>query len=195
MSQKNAMSELLLLMAEYHKEDLSPARLTMFCEDLKSYDIDQVKKSWAAYRMEPRNKGMPTPAQIVDNFQDGRPSAQEAWALIPRNEEGSVVWSEEMRFAFGDSQSLLQSNPNGAFFVFRDSYDRRVRVARHAGEPPRWSPSFGFNVAGRAAAIKESVDKGRLSFSQAKRMLPEAFTGADVTAIPERVKNLLTPPK
>lgn len=188
---KSAMSELLLLMAEYHKEDLSPARLAMFCEDLKPYDIEKVKRSWAAFRMDPKNKFMPTPSQIVDNFQDGRPSAQEAWAMVPKNEDKSVVWCEEMRMAFGDSHSLLQSNPNGAFFVFKESYDRRVRRARYDNQEPKWSVSFGFSVAGRSAAVKEAVDKGRLSFSQAKLMLPEAFTGGDVVALPERVKNLL----
>lgn len=188
---KNEMSELLLLMAEYHKEDISPARLAMFCEDLKTYEIEAVRKAWVVYRRDPKNKFMPTPAQIVENFQDGRPTAQEAWALIPKDESGSVVWSEEMRLAFGDSHQLIRSNPNGAFFVFRDSYDRRVRAARNSNQPPRWSPTFGDSKSGRASALKEAVDRGRIPISQAKNLLPEAFEGAEVIHIPERVKNLI----
>lgn len=192
MSKNEKLMELILLMAEYHKEDLSPARKLMFCEDLKVYDIDAIKKSWAAFRMDPKNKGMPTPAQIVDNFQDGRPSDQEAWAQIPKDESGSVVWSEEMRLAFGDAYPLLSNgNPSGAFFVFRDSYNRRVRFARHSNKKPRWSLTFGTNHASRAGALKQAVEKGIIDMSEAKLMLPEAFSDSELQQIPEKIKNLI----
>lgn len=164
MERKNEMHDLLNLMSEYHGQEISDARKAMFALDLKGFTPKEIMAAWAAYRI--KNTKFPMPKDLLEHIQDGRPSAQEAWGLIPRDEDSSVVWSDEMRLAYGACASLIaEGQTTNAFFVFKERYEEFVKNNRKNHIPPKWSPSFGRDVISRQGALTEAVEKGRLPVS------------------------------
>ncbi len=116
---------------------------------------------------------MLTIQDVVSRIDDGRPGPEEAWAMIPKDEAGSVVWSEEMALAFGVARHLLDEGDSvGARMAFKESYAKHVSVARDQGRPVRWSPSLGHDPRGRDAALSEAVTAGRLTYEHAQELSP-----------------------
>lgn len=94
---------------------------------------------------------------------DGRPEPDEAWAMCPMDEAASVVWTEEMRRAFGTARPLiLAGDIIAARKAFLDVYKREVQKARLDRRPPEWTPSLGTDAAGREECIREAAKRGRI---------------------------------
>jgi hypothetical protein len=172
-------------MAQLYGRELSPAASQMLIEDLKEYSPDEILHALQACRRELR--GFPTVADIVGRIQaqDGRPGPDEAWAMIPQDEYGSVVWTEEMAAAFGVAAPLLRSGDAiAARTTFREKYQALVKEARDRGAPPKWTPSFGMDPHGRVAAVRKALDGGRLSLADASHALPELAFTSSAPALP-----------
>jgi len=167
------MWDLLNLAAEYHGADLSDNLMAMYVSELRMFSEEQVGEAWQNYRNFPTNIKMPTPAQLKSHMKDGRPSANEAWAMIPWNEEDSVVWSDEMRYAFATAQPLVsEGQKTNAFFAFKEVYEKKVMENRLIGKEPVWSMSPGLSKSGRDAALKEALEKNRITNRQAISIEP-----------------------
>lgn len=173
MTNQNKINEILIHLAEYYFQELSEAQVKMFTQDLRGMTPEQVQEAAICWRRNPRNTRFPLPVQLKQAVPDGRPSTNEAWAMIPKTEHGSVVWCEEMRLAFGVAYKLLnQGEKQAAFFAFKDKYEELVADARGMGVQPEWSPSFGFDKVQRTSAIKDAVAHKRLNQIEANKMLP-----------------------
>lgn len=61
-------------------------------------------------------------------IEDGRPGPDEAWAMVPKDENSTAVWTDEMAIAWRACQSLLP-NQIAARMAFLESY-RSTLVAR-----------------------------------------------------------------
>jgi hypothetical protein len=104
--------------------------------------------------------------------EDGRPGVETAWAMCPRTEERSVVWTEEMAQAFGLCRNLLQSGDEiGARMVFKEQYPGLVGAARIAHLPVRWIASLGWDPGDRVRALREAVENKRLPAAHAFGLL------------------------
>lgn len=114
----------------------------------------------------------PALADVISRIDDGRPGAEEAWAMIPKSEDDSVVWTDEMREAFGIARSLLDDEI-AARMAFREAYLRLTSEARAARKPTRWGVSLGLDPSGRLIAVQEAVRRGRLTAEHARAILPE----------------------
>lgn len=144
----------------------SPAAAAVFVDDLSRYPEAQVLGALRRCRREVR--GLLTVQDVLSRLDDGRPGAEEAWAMIPQDEAGSTVWTEEMAAAFGVARHLLADGDRiGARMAFKESYGRLVSQARDDGKPVRWSPSLGHDPGGREAVLQEAVRLGRLSIAHA----------------------------
>jgi len=111
---------------------------------------------------------------ILDRIegQDGRPGAEQAWGMCPRDEETTVVWTTEMCEAFGVAALVLDTGDKvAARMTFKESYERLVREARERKEPVRWTVSLGTRIEGRGAPVLEAVKLGRLEQSAAERII------------------------
>lgn len=158
--------------AEMYNQNLSEARIEMMVADLSEYREIDLLHSLAACRKECRF--MPTIADIIDRLPGGHPSADEAWAMIPRDESESTVWTAEIAQAWGLVASTLDDGDRvAARMAFKAAYDRLVSKARAEKRQPVWTPSMGTNVAGREAALLEAVERGRLDKSHAAALLPQ----------------------
>lgn len=160
--------------AAYYDSQMNSVKLQQYSDILDNFPIEGLKKARTFFRSQPGRRQMPMPADYISAIPDGRPSAQESWAMIPRDENASVIWTNEMRMAYSIVASLIaEGNMSGAFFAYKEAYEKLVAEAKSRGEPARWSPSEGHDKSGRAAAYIEAVDKKRITMLQAVEMFPE----------------------
>lgn len=155
-----------------------------FFNDLQDYPLHEVEIGLQQHRRDPeRGRFLPMPADIIAQIKgivanDGRPGAEEAWALSlrSRDEAATIVWTAEMSEAMGICQPLLSVGDEiGARMAFKESYTRLVNEAREARRRPEWIASLGFDAASREAALLPHVQAGRLSAD----VLPAPQLGLD----------------
>lgn len=152
-----------------------PDVLRIWWASLQNYDLANVSAAFSEYAM--RGKYAPKPADILGILDrllpDGRPGADEAWAMIPKDEQSSVVMTEEMAEALGIARPLLDDGDKvAARMAFKEAYARIVGANKTAGIKPKWFPSLGSDKTGRDLVIAEAVRLGRLSVSHAIGLTP-----------------------
>jgi hypothetical protein len=148
--------------AELCGAPLSKPALAMLALDLDPHPPQAVMAALRRCRME--HRGRLTAEAVISRIDDGRPGAEEAWAMIPRDEDGTVVWTDEMAAAYGIAAPLLaQGEPIAARMAFLEHYRAAVAKARLDGVPVRWRPSFGRDPRDRERALAEAADKGRIA--------------------------------
>lgn len=142
----------------------SEASAILFFNRLEAFPIDAVRLAFN--RHVEVSKFAPTPAEILGLLVsgDGRPGAEEAWALaiVAADERRTVVWTEEVRDAWATVADLYRSDEVGARMAFKESYTRQVDVARRALKPAVWSASEGFDPELRQLAWESAVRTGLL---------------------------------
>lgn len=178
--------EAIAVTAELCGKVFSPAAARQFAADLSAYPESQVLGALERCRREV--KGVLTLADVISRLDDGRPGADEAWAMIPRDETQSVVWTDEMALAYGVARPLLAAGePIAARVAFRECYARVVTLARCEQREPQWRLSPGYDPAGRELAVSDAVSKGRLTPQQAMRLLPDETNSEATAALLEQI--------
>lgn len=178
--------EAIAVTAELCGKVFSPAAARQFAADLSPYPEAQVLGALERCRREV--KGVLSLADVISRLDDGRPGADEAWAMIPRDETQSVVWTDEMAEAYGVARPLLTvGEPIAARVAFREAYARAVTLARCEQRAPQWRLSPGYDPAGRELAVSDAVSKGRLTSQQAMRLLPEETNSQMTAALLEQI--------
>lgn len=115
---------------------------------------------------------------------DERPGPDEALAMIPRHESQSVVWTREMRDAFGLVRHMLEAEPIAAGLAFKQHYKRLCDEAKMRNEPVDWEYSPGTYAAGRTTVLKEAIKKGRLTEKQVRGLDPLALEAPGKRELP-----------
>lgn len=159
----------------------SPTNSAMFFRALARYSLADVRRAMDLHVSDPvRGRFAPVPADLIAQIEaaaaksDGRPGPEEAWAMIPLDESGSVVWTDEMARAFGAAIGLLQDGDRvAARMAFKEAYARECEAARRAGTPANWSPSLGHDPRGHTEALRAAVEAGRVSIGFARSIVPE----------------------
>lgn len=143
----------------------------LWFRSLAAHDLAVVRAAFDAHVRDPqRGRFVPTPADVIAQIEglagdDGRPGAEEAWAmsLRARDEAETVVWTAEMAEAWAIARSVFDLGDEvGARMAFREAYTRLVEDARRAQMSAAWSVSLGFDLDLRALAITNAVRAGRL---------------------------------
>ena len=164
--------EAIAVTAELCGRVFSPGAARQFAADLSSYPESQVLGALERCRREV--KGVLSLADVISRLDDGRPGPDEAWAMIPRDESQSVVWTDEMAVAYGVAQPLLAAGEAiAARLAFRECYAQIVTLARCERRAAQWRLSPGRDAASRAQAITDAVEMGRLSRVHAMALLPD----------------------
>ena len=150
---------------------LGASAKAMFFRALAPYDIHLVRSALDAHVRDPqRGRFPPLPADVIAHLQvaaedDGRPAAEEAWAIALRatSERLTVVWTAEIAQAWSVAITVLDAGDEvGARMAFREAYQRLVAEARDAGTSVRWTASLGWDEQERAQAIGRAVQLGYL---------------------------------
>jgi hypothetical protein len=158
--------------AEICGTTMSEAAAEVMATELAQYPRNQVTGALAACRRE--LKGRLTMAAVIERLDDGRPGAEEAWAMIPKTEADSAVWTTEASQAFGVAIGLLDAGDKvAARMAFKETYNRMVQQARNAGEPCEWHVTLGHDPRGREGVLAQAVEAGRLTHEAARQYVPE----------------------
>jgi hypothetical protein len=125
--------------------------------------------------------------------EDGRPGVETAWAMCPKTEEVSVVWTVEMAEAFGLCRDLLRSGDEiAARMVFKENYPSLVNAARAANVAPQWTASLGWDPSDRVRALSEAVIKKQLTARYAYDLLGQAGQDELLAMLPAPQRKMLT---
>lgn len=171
-------------------QEISDAALKSVVQELSRYPAAASLEALARCRRECRKL---TLADILDRLPGGYPGAEEAWAIVssaigPRGlerEDVSIVWTDEMREAFGVALSL-GSDKVAARLAFKEAYAKRVSIARANHQRPCWSVSLGYDPKGREVAVQQALSRSHISQEHAARLLPPGDVVApDVQALIE----------
>ena len=122
---------------------------------------------------------------------DGRPEPETAWAMCPKSEDVSVVWTEEMALAFkGPRDLLIEGDPIAARMAFKEAYISAVTAARNERKPPRWIVSLGYDKLDRVRALAEAVTMQRLTADHALELAGDQEEALRI-ALPETERRKL----
>lgn len=163
--------ETIAATAEIFGHQLLAEALDIFASDLSKYPENAVLSALEKLRTE--STGRFTVADIVLRIDDGRPKAEEAWAMMPKSEDDTVVWNDELAAAFSACSGLMGRDDVAARMAFKEVYEREVLAARRLARPVKWWASLGHNPRGRESALRDAIEKGRLSAEDATRLIPD----------------------
>lgn len=170
------MRLLAATMAAYGKPLPEAAMSRAWLVELAPYPLRVVAAAMRVYRDE-NGEFAPVPAGIAMRCKllDGRPGAEEAWAISlgSRDESDTVVWTAECAEAFACASPILALGDEvGARMAFREAYLRLVAQARAEGRPVNWSASLGWDQGRRVAVLGRAATAGLLPAPAAQALLP-----------------------
>lgn len=186
----------------------------LFFQAVSRYPLALIEKAIQAHLIDPeagKFKTMVQPAHIVAQIegaaaQDGRPEADEAWAIAMRadDEAVTVVWTDEISQALSAARPVLANGDEvGARMAFKAAYGRLVTKARKEMRPVRWVASLGHDVAQREDALKQAVTQGQLPAPHVAALLPppapmagmadDDIAAENLARLRQMVANALTP--
>jgi hypothetical protein len=166
-----AVIQTIAITAQIYGKEFSEDAARVFAGDLDGFPEQAILTAIAKCRRELRF--FPTVADILSRIEDGRPGSDEAWAMLPKSEADSVVWTAEMREAYGIVRGLIGDDQVAARMAFKEAYTRRVQEAREKNIAPVWEPSLGHDKRTHAAVLNRALEKGLLPASQVRALLPE----------------------
>jgi hypothetical protein len=164
--------EAIAVTCELTSTSLSEAAIRVMVDSLSEYPEPQVLGALRKCCKELKSKL--TLADILTRMDDGRPGVEEAWAMLSTvlgNEQVSLVWTEEVREAYG-VVALLVDDPIAARMAFKERYTALVSTARDRHEPVKWLASLGYDLTLREAAVRDAVERKRLTQEQALKLCP-----------------------
>jgi hypothetical protein len=197
MQDKKAFVQLVAdTFASYGKTLPEGALMAAWWNELKAFPMPVIAMAFSAHKDE-NGDFAPVPAGIAKRckMMDGRPGAEEAWAMIPMDGETSAVWTDEMAEAWGSTHPLLDMGDRvAARMAFKETYLRLVSRARETGTPVRWTLTQGSDRNGRQAALIEAVRKRRIGLDAAVSLLPPDAAQGMLMVLGVKNHPLLAPP-
>lgn len=159
---------------------ISDRAKAMFFRSVSRYPIEVFRAALDAHLTGKDGHFCPKPAHINAQIEgmagdDGRPGAEEAWAiaLTAEDETDTVVWTAEIAEAFALCRPVLaRGDEVGARMSFKEAYLRSVVTARAARRPVQWSACLGWDQAKRSVALEKAVRSGLLPAPAVAGLLP-----------------------
>lgn len=180
-------SSLIESVAEFFSKNLSITQKAMYFRALAKYSIDDVQAALDAHISDQdRGRFMPLPADVIAKAErvfavnDGRPTAEQAWAIaiVAVDPDATVVWTEETAQAwscvscFYTDGRVSSTDEYNASRAFKDTYDRLVSENRANRVQAKWTASLGDDKDLRQQAVEQALSKNLIKHSQAKHWLP-----------------------
>lgn len=171
MAASEALLQAIAVTAELTSTQLSTGAARVMAEDLARYPESYVMEALTRCRRE--LKGRLTIADVLTRMDDGRPGPEEAWAMLPKDEATSVVWTDEIAAAYCIASHLISHDQLiPARLAFLESYRYHVQNARDSGKPVHWWPSLGHDPLDRERALLMSQKLNRLTARHVASLLP-----------------------
>jgi len=176
--------------AELCGTEVSEPALDVMVNDLARYPGAALSLALERCRREIKYKL--TLADIIERIDDGWPSPEEAWAICPRGEGDTVVWTNEIAETF--EVVRLMDDRIAARKAFLEIYQKKLLELRAQRVTPAWHTSLGHDIGARAATLRLAVDRGRLTLQSAATICPELKPPSSPEQLtdPTQVDRLLT---
>jgi hypothetical protein len=177
----------LAVTIELTGSELSENGARMLADDLDGFNPDHVMGALKRIRYDGVRV---TLGNIMSRLDDGRPQAEEAWAMLPKDEYGSAALTDEMSEAMGVALPLMQEGDHiAARMAFKECYTKLVSLAREQKRPTKWFMSIGSDQHQREAALIDATRKNRIAVDHAVKFLaperiPNALRAIGITAHP-----------
>lgn len=177
MATRKGLIPILKRACDKHDKPLTEALVDAWLDDLDDIPDEVIAQALRRHSSDPdRGRFFPKPsdvmAQLADaSAADGRPTADEAWAMLPFDEAQSVVWTDEMAQAWGVAAPCMPDKI-AARMAFRAAYERMVAEARRSGLRVQWTASLGTDKEARREALERAVRAGRITQHHADGLLP-----------------------
>jgi hypothetical protein len=176
LSDKKQFKQLIDDVSElYGKDKPSQSILRQWWMVLEDYPFHIVEQA-LSYHIK-HSKFAPRPADIIEMVEqsDGRPSADEAWAMcLSQSDEYASVWlTEDVLEALGRGAGAILADGDkiAARMAFKESYGRIIQVARDRGIPVKRVLSQGHDVNGRAEVIEQGITAGYITQDRATNLI------------------------
>ena len=126
-------------------------------------------------------KFAPQASDIINLLELGnkRPLSDEAWSLIPKDEQTSAWLTGEMLAAWSGVCDMYSYDKIGARMGFRVTYDRLCSEAELQRKPVKWDFSAGYDNNQRRDKVMEGLQKGYISKERATALLPSRIESTD----------------
>ena len=165
------VAEALTLAFQYVNQPMPDLAIAEMAHDLSTYPQENVLAALRRCRSELKAIRY---GDILDRLPGGHPGPEEAWSTVSRSmqsEAYTVVWTDQMREAYGVSLAL-GDDMVAARLAFKECYQKLVSEARARNHGPVWSISKGTDRHDQERAILEAFKQGKLTADYAKRQLP-----------------------
>lgn len=171
-SDKSKFLKMMQATLAVYDKTATPETVGLWWNLLGCYEFADVEQAFGQYLKSAEGRFSPKPASIISIIDamrpDGRPGADEAWAMIPMSEYASAVMTQEMAEALHIAQPLLDAGDKiAARMSFREAYNRIVDANKRNGVKPSWFPSLGQDKEGRDSVLAEAVRLGRIGAEHA----------------------------
>lgn len=163
---------------------LSNGAMKAVFEALRHYPLDMLLP--AIKRHIQTAQFAPAPKDIIDmlEMKQKRLTADEAWAMMPRDETETVVWTDEMAQAYGIAYDLIVDGDRiAARMAFKSAYERLCDEATVIGKPVRWSVALGYDKTKIEPVLQQAVQLGRISRESVKHYLPAPMDGGPIAGL------------
>lgn len=161
---------------------LSDEAMEFVISALDTYPPDAVRK--ALERCVTTVTSKMSLAKIIEQIDDGRPGAQEAWAMLPKSEGESAAMTDDMTEAWDIVRDLLETDRIAARKSFIEAYQRILLEARSEGRPVKWFLSAGQDPAGRERAARDAVKRGLLEAADVSMYMHELPAHEEAPQLP-----------
>jgi hypothetical protein len=128
----------------------------------------------------------PAPKDIIDllEMKQKRLSADEAWAMMPKDEFETVVWTEEMAAAYDIAYDLIVDGDRiAARMAFKGAYERLCSEADLMSKPVRWKVALGYDKALIEPVLQKAVELGRISHESVQHYLPAPMDAGPIAGL------------
>ena len=170
--EQDRLVELLVATAEVIGDQLRPTAVAYMVRDLSCYPLAQLERALDGCRRE--LKGRLSLAAVLERIDDGHPAPNEAWAVAIQaaDERNTVVWTTLTQQGWSAVLPLMLAGDKiAARQAFLETYSRLLKEARAARLPASYTPSLGFDLASRSAALSDALSKGLLAHEQVSEHL------------------------
>lgn len=189
-----SINKIILKEFSYYGQAVSIDQIQGWSEEMQNLDEVEVEKAYKELRKRPQigRPSVPFPSEVYAvyfNF----PSSDEAFTMIPRSEDDSVVWCEEIRIAYGVCKDLLKRDEVAARMAFKKAYESEIIKSIHRGVKPVWEPSLGFKKDNLDKVLRQAHIRGFLPEKTVRAWSPEIALPAPEVLQIEGVKETFTP--
>lgn len=188
------LTGMLCATAESIGSQITPSAAALIASDLQGYDLEAIGLALAEVRRTARGRLLPGEILGALARRDGRPHADEAWAIALNSvdESVTVLMTEEIGLALTAARPVIDiGDMVAARRSFLMAYERLVQEARDKARPAKWDISLGSDRSGRVLAIQEATRLGRLTKQEAALHL-EHHAEHPVTPDGHAIAGLLT---